>query len=128
MNGNTAIIYNASSASPSFVSAGLNPDGRLAAKTEIVTLWGLIGSEHMAVYRVSSTAPGFLSADIYRLNAGAWEYVGEHSEKAPGAPTPPPGSVGSSVDGHDVWTRHEMIAEERVRLSELLKAPRKSKK
>jgi len=127
MNSHTAVIYNASSASPSFVTGGLNPDGRLAAKTEIVVLWGPPGQEQMAVYRQSSSAPGFLSVDVYRLHADDWEYVGEHSEKVPTPPAPPSNSVQSNVDGRDVWTRQAMTPPEQLRLSELLKAPRKNK-
>ena len=125
VNTMVAAFYNASSASPEFVSGGLNPDGTLAKKTHGVVIWGPPFGENMAVYRESSTAPGYLSADLYRWRSGGWEFLAEDVNKHTAWPAPPPGAIRSHVAGVGMATRHALTEAERVRIVELGRTPRR---
>jgi hypothetical protein len=118
------VLYSASSASPGFLSGGLNPTGDLASKTEIVLLDGPPGRERMQVFRGSGSVPGALSVENYSINADGrgWDLVGKEPRQAHFCAASP-GRLGSGP----AWSgnRHlDMATPEKQRLAVLLKLPR----
>ena len=121
-------FMNATTASPNFVSYGLNPDGRLALKARSVLLWDAEGQMGMAVIRESSAMPGAFSADVRRLNCGAWEWWGKVPYKYTTPADPPPGAYHVYLDGIRYSTMWPMTQAEQDQLRTLSRAPTKGRR
>ena len=119
------MTVNATTASPPFLSCGMNPDGRLEPKTQLVLLWGPPGQEGMGLLRDSSSLPGAFSLDWYGLRAEEWECRGKDTQKFQTLPYPPTGAYHFSCGGVDYWTKHPMTQGEKDRLRTLSTARKK---
>jgi len=117
------VHYYASTVTPPQSTVSLNPDGTLTAEADII--WGRPHEERRAIYRASVSEPGKWSVELFRLEAGEWEWLDKGTEKFESAPLPaPPGSFETIVDdGQPVRAREPMTATQRSRIAELLRAP-----